>query len=86
MDSIYGQEDPLVKEMATRSSILLGNPMDRGAWRSQRVRHDLVTKPKNKTISVSTLTSDKRTGLLYLHSVSHWLKVTLVGIRWNRNS
>ena len=73
--------------MATHSSILLGNPMDRGAWRSQRVRHDLVTKPKNnKTISVSTLASDKRIGLLNLQSVSHWLKVTLVGIRWNRNS
>ena len=28
-----GQEDPLVEEMATHSSILaLENPMDRGAW------------------------------------------------------
>ena len=25
-------EDPLGKEMATHSSILMGNPMDRGAW------------------------------------------------------
>ena len=25
-------EDPLEKEMATHSSILLGNPKDRGAW------------------------------------------------------
>ena len=30
-----GQEDPLEKEMATRSSILAWkNPMDRGAWRA----------------------------------------------------
>ena len=27
-----GWEDPLEKEMATYSSICLGNPMDRGAW------------------------------------------------------
>ena len=27
-----GQEDPLEKEMATRSSILAWSPMDRGAW------------------------------------------------------
>ena len=30
-----GQEDPLEKEMATHSSILVWkNPMDRGAWRA----------------------------------------------------
>ena len=30
-----GQEDPLEKEMATRSRIsCLGNPMDIGAWRA----------------------------------------------------
>ena len=30
-----GREDPLEKEMATRSSILAwGNPVDRGAWRA----------------------------------------------------
>ena len=30
-----GQEDPLGKEMATHSSILIwGNPMDRGAWQA----------------------------------------------------
>ena len=45
-----GQEDSLEKEMATHSSILLGNPMDRGAWRATvhgitRVGHDLATKP-----------------------------------------
>ena len=44
-----GWEDPLEKEMATHSSILLENPMDRGAWwatvhRVARVRHNLVTK------------------------------------------
>ena len=27
-----GQEDPLEEEMATHSSILTDNPMDRGAW------------------------------------------------------
>ena len=27
-----GWEDPLEKEMATHSSILAWNPMDRGAW------------------------------------------------------
>ena len=27
-----GQEDPLEKEMATHSSILVENPMDGGAW------------------------------------------------------
>ena len=27
-----GQEDPLEEEMATHSSILLGNLIDRGAW------------------------------------------------------
>ena len=46
-----GQEDPLEKEMVTRSSILAWRiPMDRGAWRATvhgvaRVRHDLATKP-----------------------------------------
>ena len=29
-----GQEDPLEKEMATHSSILMENPMDRGAWQA----------------------------------------------------
>ena len=29
-----GHEDPLEKEMATHSSILAWNPMDRGAWRA----------------------------------------------------
>ena len=48
-----GQEDPLEKEMATHSSILVGNPTDRGAWRSQRVGHDLVTKPNNNKNNVS---------------------------------
>ena len=50
-----GREDPLEKEMATHSSILgLENPMDRGAWRATvhgvaRVRHNLVTKPSQKS-------------------------------------
>ena len=29
-----GQEDPLEEEMATNSSILAGNPMDRAVWRA----------------------------------------------------
>ena len=29
-----GGEDPLEKEVATHSSILLGNPKDRGAWQA----------------------------------------------------
>jgi len=45
-----GQEDPLEKEMAIHSSILVKNPMDRGTWQATvhgvvRVGHDLVTKP-----------------------------------------
>ena len=45
------QEDPLEKEMATHSSILvLKNPMDSGTWWATvhgvaRVGHDLATKP-----------------------------------------
>ena len=45
------QEDPLEKEMATHSSILvLKNPIDSGAWWATvhgvaRVGHDLATKP-----------------------------------------
>ena len=44
-----GQEDPMEKEMATHSSILAWNPMDRGAWRVivhgvTKVGHNLVTK------------------------------------------
>ena len=44
-----GWEDPLEKEMATHSSILQENPMDRGAWWAvvhgvARVRHNLVIK------------------------------------------
>ena len=37
-----GQEDPLEMGLGTHSSIhsYLDNPMDRGAWWSQRVRHD----------------------------------------------
>ena len=29
-----GGEDPLEKEVATHSNILLGNPKDRGAWQA----------------------------------------------------
>ena len=47
-----GQEDPLKKEMATHSSILVwevpwtGEPGGLQSMGSQRVRHDLVTKEK----------------------------------------
>ena len=46
-----GQEDPLEKEMATHSSILAWKilwteePGGLQSLRSQRVRHDLATKP-----------------------------------------
>ena len=33
-DPSLGWEDPLEKEMATHSSILAENPVDRGAWRA----------------------------------------------------
>lgn len=44
--------DPLVKEMAIHSSIL-GNPMDRGAWRptahgAARLGHNLATTQQPK--------------------------------------
>ena len=51
-----GQEDPLEKERATHFSILAWkNLMERGAWQatdheSQRVGHDLVTKPSHLVI------------------------------------
>ena len=43
--SIPGWRRLLEKKMATHSSILLGNPMDRGAWQAsvqgcKSVRHD----------------------------------------------
>ena len=45
-----GQEDPLEKEKATRSSILASEIPYRGAWQAavhgvSRVGHDLATKP-----------------------------------------
>ena len=41
-----GQEDPLEKEMATHSSILVWkNPMDRGAWQATVHR---VTKSRTR--------------------------------------
>ena len=49
-----GREDPLEKEMATHSSILAGKiPWTEELGRlqsmgSQRVRHDLVTKPQQQ--------------------------------------
>ena len=46
-------KDSLEKEMATHSSILVGNPMDRGAWRATvprvaRVGQDTVTKQQQQ--------------------------------------
>ena len=50
-----GQEDLLEKEMATLSSILVRNPMDRGVWWATvhggaKVQQDLATKPLSKYI------------------------------------
>ena len=49
-----GWEDPLEKEMATHSSILAENPMDREAWQAtysprscKRVGHDWMTKQQS---------------------------------------
>ena len=36
-------EDPLEKEMATHSSIFLGNNLDRGAWLAHGVTKELDT-------------------------------------------
>ena len=49
-----GQEDPLEKKMVTRSSILAWEiprtekPGSLQSMRSQRVGHDLTTKPTNR--------------------------------------
>ena len=40
-----GQKETLEKEMATHSSILAGEPMDRGAWRA--TAHEVA---KNQTL------------------------------------
>ena len=51
-----GWEDLLEKEMATHSSIPVGNPMDRGAWQATlhgghtRVEHNLATKQQQQKI------------------------------------
>ena len=42
----WGWEDTLEKEMATHSSILVGNPMNRGIW--QAIVHR-VTKKSDMT-------------------------------------
>ena len=55
-DQSLGQEDPLMEEMATHSSILSWkNPMDRGAW---PVRVNEVAKELDIT---SKLNNDKIT-------------------------
>ena len=70
-----GREDPLEKEMATHSSILAWNPMDRGAWQATvhgvtRVGHDLATKwpppPHYNTIQ-SSFTALKPLWVLPIH-------------------
>ena len=58
-----GQEDPMEKEMATRSSLLAKTipPTEQTAWRrlqsmgSQRVRHNLVTKQQISTSKTMTI-------------------------------
>ena len=55
------QEDPLQKEMATHSSILVWEipwteePGGLQSMGSQRVRHDLVTKATNKIIDINCM-------------------------------
>ena len=49
------QEDPLEKGMATHSSILAGNPKDRGVWwatvhAATQNRHDLATKQQRHVL------------------------------------
>ena len=52
-----GEDDPLEKEIANLSSILAWEiPMERGAWRAQRIRHDLATK-QQQNISLSPCSS-----------------------------
>ena len=52
------QEDPLVKDMATHSSILPGKThgqrsmVDYSPWGHQRVRHDLATKQQQQLPSL----------------------------------
>ena len=41
-----GQEDPLEKGMATHSSILVENPIDRGAWGYSPWDHKELDKTK----------------------------------------
>ena len=56
-------EDPLEMEMTTHSSILSWEiPMDQGAWWAtdcglQRVRHNLSTKKRVKTVSAPLATT-----------------------------
>ena len=61
-----GQEDPLEKEMATRSSILdLEDPMDRGAW--QATVHG-VAKSQTRTC---TYASSISLSLYHTHTHTH---------------
>ena len=47
-----GQEDPLEKEVATHSSILAWEiPRTEEPGGSQRVRHDLATKPQQQKVT-----------------------------------
>ena len=54
---LLGREDPLKKEMATHSSILARETMDREVQqaivRVARVGHDLVSKPPPPKISLN---------------------------------
>ena len=60
-----GREDSLEKEMATHSSFLLGNPMDRRTWQaqsmgSQRVRRGLATKQQQHINYISIKLAEKK--------------------------
>ena len=53
-----GQEDLLEEGVAPTPVFLLGNPMDRGAWRAiihgghKRFKHDLVTKQERSFLKI----------------------------------
>ena len=68
-----GEDDPLEKEMANHSSILAWEiPMERGAWRAQRIRHDLATK-QQQNVSLSPFPVSSFIGLLPVIKPCLWI-------------
>ena len=73
---MYDYNNKSRRKWQPTSVFLPGNPMDRGAWQAivhgvTRVRHDLVTKPHNKSHEKQKLKSKKQiqhpTGCPLLH-------------------